>query len=62
MKENTKEQIRNRMIKNAANMWDVPANEIETSFDPIVDLLLSACASEIAKIAGEVDESQTRIT
>ena len=62
MRKNTKEEIKNRMIKNAANMWGVAANEIEMSFDPVVSLLISACASEIEKISGEVDESQTRIT
>lgn len=62
MKANTKEEIKDRMIKNAASMWGVAANEIEMSFDPIVSLLIAACASEIEKISGEVDESQTRIT
>ena len=32
------------------------------SFDPIVSLLLSACAAEIEKISTDIDESQTRIT
>ncbi|GEQ86172.1 hypothetical protein ULMS_16800 [Patiriisocius marinistellae] len=58
----TKEQIKNRMIKKAATMWDVPANEIEISFDPIVALLITACASEMEKISNEVNQSQTRIT
>ena len=62
MKENTKEQIKNRMIKKAANLWGVSENEIEMSFDPIVSLLITACASEIEKISNEVDGSQTRIT
>ena len=62
MKANTKEEIKDRMIKKAASLWGVEANEIEMSFDPIVSLLISACASEIEKISGEVDESQTRIT
>ena len=62
METNTKEHIKNRMIKNAAVMWGVPANEIETSFDPIIAMLLAACASEIEKITGEVDGSQARIT
>ena len=62
MKDNSKEEIKNRMIKKAAAMWGVAPNEIEMSFDPIVSLLISACASEIEKISGEVDESQTRIT
>lgn len=62
MEKNTKEEIKNRMIKNAAEIWGVEANEIEMSFDPIVTLLLSACSSEIEKISAELDESQTRIT
>ncbi|WP_241491399.1 type VI secretion system baseplate subunit TssF [Lacinutrix mariniflava] len=60
--KNTKEQIKNRMLKKAATLWGVPANEIEMSFDPLVALLISACASEIEKISGEINESQTRIT
>lgn len=62
MRNNSKEQIKNRMIAKAADIWGVAANEIEMSFDPIVSLLISACASEIEKISAEVDESQTRIT
>ena len=46
----TSEVIKNRMIKRAAALWGVPANEIEISFDPVVTLLLGACASEIEKI------------
>lgn len=62
MKAHTKEQIKNRMIKKAATLWGVAANEIEMSFDPIVTLLISACAFEIEKLSSEIEESQTRIT
>ena len=62
MKGNTKEQIKNRMIKKAATLWGVAVNKIEMSFEPIVALLIAACASEIEKISSEVDESQTRVT
>ena len=58
----SKEQIKNRMIKNAATLWGVPANEIEMSFDPVISLLISACASEIEKISEKINESQTRVT
>lgn len=61
MKEN-KDIIKNRMIKKAASLWGVPANEIEISFDPVVTLLLSACAAEIEKINEKLDESQIRVT
>ncbi|WP_103070935.1 type VI secretion system baseplate subunit TssF [Aquimarina sediminis] len=57
-----KTQIKNRMIKKAASLWGVQPNEIETSFDPIVTLLINACASEIAKISGEINNSQARVT
>lgn len=50
------------MIKKAASLWGVSPNEIESSFDPVVSLLIGACASEIEKISGEIDSSQTRIT
>ena len=58
----SKVQIKNRMIKKAASLWGVAPNEIESSFDPVVSLLISACASEIEKISSEIDNSQTRIT
>ncbi len=58
----TKNQIKNRMIKKAASLWGVSPNEIESSFDPIVALLIGACASEIEKIATEIEASQTRVT
>lgn len=62
MKDNSKAQIKARMLKKAATLWGVSANEIDMSFDPIISLLITACASEIEKISGEIDESQTRIT
>ena len=62
MREKTKEAIKNRMVKRAATLWGIPANEIEMSFDPIVSMLLSACASEMEKLTAEMDASQTRIT
>ncbi len=62
MKHNTKEQIKNRMIRKAAALWGVAPNEIEMSFDPLVSLLISANATEIEKISSEINQSQTRIT
>ncbi|MFC5045001.1 type VI secretion system baseplate subunit TssF [Aquimarina hainanensis] len=50
------------MIKKAASLWGVSANEIESSFDPLVSLLIGACASEIEKISNEIDSSQVRVT
>ena len=45
------------MIKKAATMWGVAANEIEMSFDPVVSLLIAACASEMEN---RVKEEQNR--
>jgi len=49
------------MLKTAARLWGYPDAEVETSFDPIVQLLLEACASELEKISGEVDVSHARL-
>lgn len=49
------------MLKTAARLWGYPDAEVETSFDPIVKLLLEACASELEKISGEVDVSHARL-
>ncbi len=58
----TREQIKNRMLKTAGTIWGVPANEIEMSFDPVISLLLSACAVEIEHLSDKISESQTRVT
>ncbi len=50
------------MLKKAAQLWGIPASEIDVSFDPIVSILITACAAEIEKISAEVNDSQTRIT
>lgn len=57
-----KDVIKNRMIKKAAALWGVAPNEIESSFDPLVSLLINVCASEISKISGEITNSENRIT
>ncbi len=62
MSLDTKEDIKNRMLRKAAELWGVPANEIKESADPLIHLLLSACASEIEQLSGEISESQDQIT
>lgn len=49
------------MLKTAARLWGYPDVEVETSFDPVVQLMLDACASELEKISGEVDVSHARL-
>jgi hypothetical protein len=55
------EQIRNRMIKNAARIWGVEVEEIESTFDPIVTMLIEACSYELNKINREMLSSRSRI-
>ena len=55
------EQIRNRMIKNAARIWGVEIEEIESTFDPIVTMFIEACSYELNKINREMLSSRSRI-
>lgn len=61
MAKEQKERIKDRMLKTAARLWGYPDAEVETSFDPVVQLLLEACSSELEKISGEVDVSHARL-
>jgi hypothetical protein len=60
-KELSVERIRSRMLKNAARIWGEESEDIESSFDPVVAMLIEACATELNKINGEILSSQTRI-
>ena len=42
-------------------MWGYSELEAETSFDPIVSLLLSASAAELEKLGFELESSRSRI-
>jgi hypothetical protein len=61
MPKEQKERIKDRMLKTAARLWGYPDAEVASSFDPIVQLLLEACSSELEKISGEVDVSHARL-
>ncbi|SHF23885.1 hypothetical protein SAMN05443144_106194 [Fodinibius roseus] len=61
MSEN-RDSIKSRMLRTAAKMWDYPGVENEAAFDPIVALLMNACAAELAKINREKKLSQSRLT
>ncbi|MBX2924954.1 MAG: type VI secretion system baseplate subunit TssF [Chitinophagaceae bacterium] len=69
MKE-TREHIKARMLRNAAKVWrqaekgvdvDFDAPMLENNFDPLVSMLLTACAAEISKISDEIESSRTRV-
>lgn len=55
------ERIKDRILRRAARLWGYNELEAETSFDPIVSLLLSACASELEKLGFELESSRSRI-
>jgi len=59
--QESKEKIRNRMIKNASRLWGYQDMEAESSFDPIVGMLLSTLAAELAKISGEINSTESRV-
>ena len=55
------DRIKDRILRRAARMWGYNELEAETSFDPIISLLLSACAAELEKVGFELESSRSRI-
>ena len=53
-----REQIKDRMIRLAAVHWNVPENEIDTNFDPLVMLLFDAVAAEIEGVGYQIRDIQ----
>lgn len=49
------------MIKNASKLWGYQDTEQESSFDPIVGMLLEALAGELSKISGEISSTESRV-
>ena len=62
MKSLTKEEIKDRLIRRAADQWGVDEMEIEYSFDPIVGILFDACAHEFERISETIKTSRTKVT
>jgi len=60
IKKNRKEIVLTRLKRAAAKIWDYRESETE-GFDPIIDLLFGACASEFERLSTELYISQTRI-
>ncbi len=56
-----KERIKDQMVRTAARLWQVPENEIDTSFDPLILLLMEACAAELEKIGYDISASHGRL-
>jgi len=56
-----KDKIKDQMVKTAARLWEIPENEIEANFDPLVLLLIEACAVELESIGFKIRESHQRL-
>ena len=55
---NTKEIIRNRMLKHALNYWNIKNTE---DLDPIVKLILEALSTELYNLGNEIKDSEVRL-
>ncbi|MFT4093776.1 MAG: hypothetical protein QM640_09045 [Niabella sp.] len=57
----SREHIRNRMLQHAARVWGYPETEDVSSFDPLVNLLLSVNAAEFERLSNEIHHSRNRV-
>lgn len=55
------ERIKDRVLKRAARTWGFSDIEMETTFDPVVSLLLNALSYELEKVSHELENSKTRV-
>ena len=56
-----REQIKDRMIRLAATHWNVPENEIDANFDPLVMLMFDAVAAEIEAVGYQIRDIQNTL-
>jgi len=56
-----KERIKDRMLKTASRIWNIPENELEANYDPLVLLMMEACAAELEKIGFDIQASHNRL-
>lgn len=56
-----RQHIKDRLMQSAARFWGLPETDTEANFDPLVALLMGACAAELEKINGEIENSRSRV-
>lgn len=56
-----REQIKDRMIRLAAEHWNLEESEIEANFDPLVVLLFDAVAGEIESLGHRIKDIQSNL-
>jgi hypothetical protein len=59
--QESRENIKTRMLRNASRIWGYSETESENNFDPLVSMLLTACAAELEKVSGEIHASRARV-
>jgi len=59
--QESRNQIKARLLKNASRIWGYSETESENNFDPLVSMLMTACAAELEKISGEIQGSRARV-
>ncbi|AKD55113.1 type VI secretion system baseplate subunit TssF [Spirosoma radiotolerans] len=55
-----RERVKTRMLRRAADLWGYAEADLD-SFDPLVALLIEACAMEFERMAVDVGNTQTRL-
>src|SRR5690242_18212811 len=55
---NSKEVIKNRMLKYALNFWSIKNTE---DLDPAIKLIMEALSSELYNLGNEIKDTQARI-
>lgn len=59
--QESRDQIKTRLLKNASRAWGYTGTEAENNFDPLVSMLLTATAAELERVSGEIHSSRARI-
>jgi hypothetical protein len=55
------ERIKDRVLKRMARAWGFSDVQMESSFDPVVTMMLNALSYELEKVAHELEDSKTRV-
>ena len=56
----TRERVKNRMLRRAAELWGYAETDLD-SFDPLVTLLIEACAVEFERVTVEQGNAESRL-
>lgn len=57
----TKDQIKDRILRRAAKAWGFSDTAMETSFDPLMSLMINALSDELEKISYALQDSNSSV-